>query len=247
VIKKNAVIAYGSPRLRKSGSYHLGQHFSQGLKKGGFNIDEIMIHEKTIKPCLGCFSCWSTSPGKCVHRDDMDNLLPILYQADLIVYAVPLYVYSVPGSVKTFMDRQIPLAEGYMNETEGLTAHPRRNKEKALKAFILSVAGFPEKVHFDPMIAMFKQFFRPTRERYLGEIIIAGANSMAYDRNQQRYAQLYTLIEQAGYEIAQNGHVNDSTLNRIDEITRYTPEKIKAFHLATNQYWDSFLRKDSTI
>jgi hypothetical protein len=97
------------------------------------------------------------------------------------------------------------------------------------------------------MIAMFKQFFRPTRERYLGEIIIAGANSMAYDRNQQRYAQLYTLIEQAGYEIAQNGHVNDSTLNRIDEITRYTPEKINAFHLATNQYWDSFLRKDSTI
>jgi multimeric flavodoxin WrbA len=245
MVTKNAVIAYGSPRLRKSGSYHLGQHFANGLKKGGFNISEIMIHEKTIKPCLGCFSCWSTSPGKCVLRDDMDNLLPILYQADLIVYAVPLYIYSVPGPVKTFMDRQIPLAEGYMIEMEGLTAHPRRNKEKTLKAFVLSVAGFPEKVHFDAMIAMFKKFFRPASERYLGEIIIAGANSMAYDHNQQRYAQLYKLIEQAGYELAQNGRVNDSTLKQIDEITHYTSEKIKAFQIAANQYWDSFLEKDS--
>jgi multimeric flavodoxin WrbA len=92
---KNAVIAYGSPRLRKSGSYHLGEQFAKGLKKGGFRIDEIMIHEKNIKPCLGCFSCLVKSPGMCVHRDDMDDLLPILDQADLIVYALPLYVYSV--------------------------------------------------------------------------------------------------------------------------------------------------------
>jgi putative NADPH-quinone reductase len=175
----------------------------------------------------------------------MDELLPILDEADLIVYAFPLYIYSVPGPVKTFMDRQLPLVEGYMIETEGVTAHPRRNKDKNLKAFILSVAGFPETSHFDAMIATFKQTFRPTSERYLGEIIIAGANSMAYDQNQPRYAQLYTLIEQAGYELAQYNRVRDSTLKRIDDLTYYPPEKIKAFQRAANQYWDSFLEKDS--
>jgi hypothetical protein len=174
----------------------------------------------------------------------MDELLPILDQADLIVYAIPLYTYSVPGPVKTFMDRQLPLLEGYMIEKEGITSHPRRNKEKTIKAFILSVAGLPEKSHFDAMIAMFKKNFRPNSERYLGEILIAGANSMAYDENQKDYAKLYGLVEQAGFELSQNGRVNESTLNKIDEITHFTPEKIKAFQAAANLYWDSFLEKD---
>jgi multimeric flavodoxin WrbA len=244
MVMKNAVIVYGSPRKRKSGSYHLGEHFAEGLKKGGFSIEEIMVHEKKIKPCLGCFSCWSTSPGKCVNRDDMDELLPILDQADLIVYAIPLYIYSVPGPVKTFMDRQLPLVEGYMVNKDGVTAHPRRNKDKTIKAFILSVAGFPEKTHFDAMIAMFKKNFRPNSERYLGEIVIAGANSMAYDENQKDYANLYGLVEQAGFELSQKGHVNESTLKQIDEITHFTPEKIKTYQATANLYWDSFLEKD---
>ena len=107
MVTKNAVIAYGSPRLRKSGSYHLGEHFAKGLKKGGFNIDEIIIHEKTIQPCLGCFSCWSTSPGKCVQRDDMDDLLPILDQADLIL-ADP---FDVMESVLAF----VPFAQEFLH------------------------------------------------------------------------------------------------------------------------------------
>jgi hypothetical protein len=111
--------------------------------------------------------------------------------------------------------------------------------------FILSVAGFPEKSHFDAMIAIFKKAFRPNSERYLGGIVIAGANSMASDENQKEYAQLCGLVEQAGYELAQTGRVNESTLKQIDEITQYTPEKIKAFQAAVNQYWDSFLEKDS--
>jgi hypothetical protein len=124
---------------------------------------------------------------------------------------------------------------------EGLTAHPRRNKDKTLKAFILSVAGFPEKANFEAMITMFKKFFRPTSERYLGEIIIAGADSMADDDKQKQYAELYGLVKQAGFELAQNGRVSESTLNRIDEITHYSPEKIKAFHASLNQFFDSIL------
>ena len=243
---KNAVIVYGSPRLKKSGSFHLGENFAIGLKKGGVSIEEIMVHKKNIKPCLGCFTCWTKTPGICVSHDDMVEILPILDNADLIVYAVPLYIYSIPGPVKTFLDRQLPLAEPYLVEKNGITSHPRRNKGKILKAFIISVAGFPELSHFDAMIATFKKLFRPHEERYLGEILIGGANQMSEDASQSGYVELYKLIQQAGFEISQNERVSQSTQTQIEELTSFTPEKIKKYQNMANQYWDTFIKKDYT-
>jgi multimeric flavodoxin WrbA/putative sterol carrier protein len=241
---KNAVIVYGSPRLKKSGSFHLGENFAIGLKKGGVSIEEIMVHKKNIKPCLGCFTCWTKTPGKCVHRDDMDEILPIIDNADLIVYAIPLYIYSVPGPVKTFLDRQLPLAEPYLVEKDGITTHPRRNKGKILKTFILSVAGFPELSHFDAMIAMYKKLFKPNKERYLGEILIGGANQMADDASQGAYSELYSLIQQAGFEMSKNEQVSQSTLSQIEKVTSFTPEQIKNLQKMANLYWDTFIDKD---
>ncbi|MFX0083839.1 MAG: NAD(P)H-dependent oxidoreductase [Candidatus Hodarchaeota archaeon] len=243
---KNAVIVYGSPRLKKSGSFHLGENFAIGLRKGGVSVEEIMVNKKNIKPCLGCFTCWTKTPGKCVHHDDMEEILPIIDNADLIVYAIPLYIYSVPGPVKMFLDRQLPLAEPYLIEKEGITSHPRRNKDKILKAFILSVAGFPEKSHFDAMIAMYKKLFKPNNERYLGEILIGGANQMADDASQGVYSELYGLIQQAGFEVSKNEQVSQSTLTQIEELTSFTPEQIKNFQKIANLYWDTFIEKDYT-
>ena len=240
---KNAVIVYGSPRLKKSGSFHLGENFAIGLKKGGIKIEEIMIHKKNIKPCLGCFSCWTKTPGKCIQHDDMEEILSILDNADLIVYSIPLYIYSVPGPVKTFLDRQLPLSEPYLVNKGGITSHPRRNKGKILKFFVLSVAGFPEKSHFDAMISMFKKL---SKERFLGEILISGANSMSEDSAQNNYVELYELIQQAGYEISKNERVPESLLKQIDDLTSFSPEQIENYNKVGNQYWDSFIKKDYT-
>ncbi|MHA2010515.1 MAG: NAD(P)H-dependent oxidoreductase [Promethearchaeota archaeon] len=245
VIKK-AVVVYGSPRLKKSGSFHLGDNFAIGLKKGGVSVEEIMVHKKNIKPCRGCFTCWTKTPGKCVHHDDMEEILPIIDEADLIVFAVPLYIYSVPGPVKTFLDRQLPLAEPYLVEKDGITTHPRRTKGKTLKAFILSVAGFPELSHFDAMIATFKKLFKPNDERYLGEILIGGANQMSDDSSQNAYVDLYKLIQQAGFEISKDERVSTSTLKQIQDLTSFTPEQVKNLQKVANLYWDTFIEKDYT-
>jgi hypothetical protein len=175
----------------------------------------------------------------------MEDILPIIDNADLIVYAVPLYIYSVPGPVKTFLDRQLPLVEPYFVEKDGITAHPRRNKGKNLKTFILSVAGFPELSHFDAMIGMYKKLFKPNDERYLGEILIGWANQMSNDAFQSDYSELYNLIQQAGFEVSKNERVSQSTLTQIKELTSFTPEQVKNFQKIGNLYWDSIIEKDN--
>jgi multimeric flavodoxin WrbA len=240
VIKK-VLVVYGSPRMKKSSSYHLGEHFSIGLKKGGASIEEIMLKKQNIKPCLGCYKCWTKTPGKCAQNDDMENILAKISEANLVVYVTPLYIFSVPGPMKTFLDRLIPLAEPFFVTKNGNTSHPPRNKNNEGKVFVISAAGFPELSHFDAMVLMFKKF---AGKDYIGDILIGGAEMMSKDYAQDNYTDLYNLVEQAGFELSNQGKISESVKNEIIEKSSFSPENIENFKLMGNKYWESLQPKE---
>lgn len=231
-----ATIILGSPRRKKSASYRLAQHFSAGLRRSGVEVDEVMLADHKINHCLGCYTCWTRTPGRCVHRDDMDELLP-KFQSDLMVFAVPLYVYSVPGKVKDFIDRQLPLVEPFLKEREEVTSHPRRGGGKSPKLFLISVAGFPERSHFDALVATFKKMCG--EEQYVGDILVAGSEPMSRDELQGAYKDLYELVEQAGYEFGRHGKVTDKTAKAIIEKTTIPFEQLESFREIANSYWQT--------
>jgi len=236
-----AVVIFGSPRNKKSASYHLGDNFSKGLRRAGVNVEEIMLVKHKINHCIGCYTCWTKTPGKCITRDDMDILLPKLQDTDLIVLATPLYIYSVPGIVKDFLDRMIPLAEPFLIDEDGVTGHPMREKLKRQKAFLISVAGFPELSHFDALVAMCKKLYR---KNYIGEILVSGAEPMSKDAFQKGYENLYRTIEQAGFEVAKNGTVSEETQKAILDQSMITGNGIKVYRKMANKYWESLQTKD---
>ncbi len=70
---------------------------------------ETAIHylgEKTINGCTGCYSCRDTN--KCVIDDDMIDIYRDIDNADALVFASPIYYYTVTGQFKTFLDRTFP-------------------------------------------------------------------------------------------------------------------------------------------
>ena len=105
------LVINGSPKGEKSNTWFLTSAFLNGLRQGSGELDtEILtLRNLQIKPCLGCFSCWNKTPGKCCIRDDMDSVLKKYLWADLIIWSFPLYYFSVPGSLKTLIDRQLPM------------------------------------------------------------------------------------------------------------------------------------------
>ena len=38
----------------------------------------VYFKKKHINHCNGCFSCWTKTPGKCIHKDDIEELLGIM-------------------------------------------------------------------------------------------------------------------------------------------------------------------------
>ncbi len=236
-----ATIVFGSPRGAKGASSRIAQQFAAGLRRGGAEIEEIILKNQKISHCIGCFTCWTKTPGKCVHRDDMDALLPKM-NADLVVLATPLYVYSVPGAVKDFLDRQIPRYEPFLVEQDGITTHPSRDGVAKNSLFVICVAGFPEQSHFDAVVTMCKKM----TESYCGHLLIGGSEPMSRDDAQSSYTELYRQIEQAGYEVATQGKMQETTAQQIRDLTTWPPQKVEQFRRIANDYWTALIAKTPT-
>ena len=97
------LVVNGSPRGAQGNTAFLTRAFIEGATEAGAQCEAVYLKDKQIDPCVGCFACWFKTPGVCVHKDDMPALLDQMRQSDVIVYATPLYVYTVTGIMKDFM------------------------------------------------------------------------------------------------------------------------------------------------
>lgn len=98
----NICVLFGSPH--KNGNtaalvdkYLSAQPDSSIVKR--FDVVKMKLH-----PCMGCMACKKTGKG-CVQHDDMDEIYPAITDADVLVFATPMYWWNVSGSLKTAIDR----------------------------------------------------------------------------------------------------------------------------------------------
>jgi len=205
----------GSMKAKNGCTDKILQPLLTGMQKAGAEITTIYLAEKNIKHCMGCFACWFQTPGKCVIKDDMSDVLEEMLKADLIIYGTPLYCYSASGLMKDCLDRSIPLALPYVEEGEGgVTSHPGRNGNK-VKMLLVSPCGFPEFDHFAPLIDSFKRIFE---DKYIGEILRPAAELMRVDHFKSQYKQYCNNLEKAGEEIINDGKISDTTNSALNKL-----------------------------
>lgn len=139
----------GSPKGKRSNTWRLTNAFLEGItvkeESSGSSPTEIEtfnIGSLNIKPCLGCFSCWSKTPGECCIRDDMQGVIDKILWADVVVWSFPLYYFGLPGQLKTLIDRQLPMSLPFMcTETES-GGHPSRYDMSGKSTVVISTCGF---------------------------------------------------------------------------------------------------------
>ncbi len=76
-------------------------------QKNGVTISKMPLEGKTIAPCDGCQKCFKT--GKCVINDDMQKIYEKMLESEGIIWATPVYFWSMTGQTKTVMDRTYAL------------------------------------------------------------------------------------------------------------------------------------------
>lgn len=143
----NVLIINGSPKGERSNTYQMAKAFLEGMGESGEAIDtrELTVNRMDIRPCLGCFSCWSKTPGQCCISDDMSQVIEKMLWADVTVWSFPLYFFSVPGALKNLIDRQLPMVLPFMAEDGGETgsgSHPARYDMSGKRTVVISTCGF---------------------------------------------------------------------------------------------------------
>lgn len=104
-MSKKILIISSSPR-KGGNSDLLCDEFMKGARGAGHAVEKVRLAEKSIGYCRGCGVCHDTHA--CLQKDDMEELLDKLLEADAIVLATPVYFYTLCGQMKTFIDRTVP-------------------------------------------------------------------------------------------------------------------------------------------
>lgn len=100
---KNVLILMGSPR-KKGNTSILCDAFARGAMEAGNRVEKIDIQGMKINGCLGCNAC-QRNGGRCVQKDDMQDLYLKIAEADIVVLASPVYFYTWTAQLKAVLDR----------------------------------------------------------------------------------------------------------------------------------------------
>ena len=105
-MSKRVLIISSSPR--KGGNLEtLAAAFAKGAQEAGHQVETVFLREKQVGFCKGCLACLNL--GHCVIQDDAVEIAAKMHDADVLVFATPVYYYCVSGQLKTMLDRANPL------------------------------------------------------------------------------------------------------------------------------------------
>jgi multimeric flavodoxin WrbA len=98
------LVLNGSPRANGN-TAAMVEAFKKGAEGKGNEVTVVEVAKKKIAGCLGCEYCHTKGEGACVQKDDMQEVYPLLAEADAVVYASPIYYFTMSGQMQCAISR----------------------------------------------------------------------------------------------------------------------------------------------
>jgi len=231
--------------MEKGMTHILLENFLEGAREAGAKVETVFLQRKKIHYCLGCFDCWVKTPGVCVHKDDMPELMEKARRADCIVIGTPLYVDGMTAQTKTFLDRMIPLADPHFELVDGHYRHPTRYEGGNPPDIVLvSVCGFYERDNFDGLIDHIERMCRNMQSRFIGAVVRPSSYILAMDTLLgEQLKEIKGAARRAGREYVEKGTLSPQVL---DDIARdYLPKDLTL--KGANDFWDRCIKAGKFI
>ena len=86
----------------------------------------IDLSKLRIANCVGCFGCWTKTPGRCVIRDDAVKVYPYIAKSDTLLYVSRVAYGGYDTIMKTMLERAIPVQQAFIRMLDGETHHVQR-------------------------------------------------------------------------------------------------------------------------
>ena len=128
---------------RKGGNSDLlADQFIKGAEESDNNVEKLYLVDKEIQFCNGCLKCSITK--ECEIKDDVDEILDKMIDADVIVLSTPVYFFSMNARSKALIDRITPKYDSIKNKEFYYVATALINDEKYLKNTFRPLRAFTD-------------------------------------------------------------------------------------------------------
>ena len=172
----NIVILTGS--MRKNGNTAtMAKSFAEGAVKNN-NVDIISVADYSVKPCIGCNSCFTREDNKCFQNDDMGQIYEKLRNADIVVIASPVYFYGISAQLKAVVDR---------------LHTPMRNTFHIKKLGLLLVGAAELPNLFEPILIQYRMVLDFFKLESIGRVLVRGVKEIGDIENDPALKEAYEL------------------------------------------------------
>ena len=174
---KKIIAINGSPR-KKWNTATLLKNALEGAESQGAETELVNLYDLDFKGCKSCFSCktkGSRSYGKCAVKDDLTPILERIEDVDAIILGSPIYLGTVTGAMRSFIERLIFPYLTYTDPIQSLFP------KKIHSAFIYTMNIAEEQIKEYGYATQFN-----TNENYLNLIFGESESLFGYDTYQFR-------------------------------------------------------------
>jgi multimeric flavodoxin WrbA len=206
-----AIAINGSPHMDEGNTAMILNPFLEGMKEAGCEVDVFYTMKLKIGPCNADMSCWFKNPGICSQKDDMQMLAPKLKEADIIVWASPVYYSGLTGPLKNLMDRQLPI---HVLGSIG---------EKKQKVVLVSTCGDWDMSMFDPLLMQMKAIYdRPDGSScFVGALLrpmADGVKEMVKAGETGLVDGVFRAARDAGRQLAKDGIISEELQKQVSKV-----------------------------
>ncbi len=227
-----------SPKMGESNTALILNPFLDGMREAGAEVELFYTKNLKVNPCQGDYNCWLKTPGKCIHKDDMQTLLPKLARSDVWVFATPVYFDGISGTMKNLIERMLPLVEPFYVLRGGHCRHPRRAGTKSGKVVLVSNCGFWEMDNFDPLLVHIKAICKNADREFAGALLRPHGTGMRR-MLQEGIAidDIFTAAKEAGRQLVTDGGMSPESLKAVSRNLMSLEQQMQG----ANQFFQQML------
>ena len=100
----NVLILQGSPRAKGNTAW-MAEEFKNAAEAAGHQVTVVNVAKKKIAGCLACEYCHNKGNGECIQKDDMQDLYPLMAEAEMLVLAAPIYYFTLDAQIQAPIQR----------------------------------------------------------------------------------------------------------------------------------------------
>jgi len=115
------------------------------LEAEGHTVTQLDLRDLSLRYCIGCWGCWTKTPGLCSNPDDSPAMDKAVIQADFVLWAAPLKMGFPSELLKRANDKHLPLIHPYMVVDQGEAHHLRRYSKSPRVGLLLEKEASTDK------------------------------------------------------------------------------------------------------